>query len=548
MNISKITAFRIFIFSLLIFSVSGCSDFLSDPLKDKETGDDINLILVDFNFFTTRMTYKLKDATTGETITSDAVITFTGKNSDDIVTYTGEKNTAYQTSEGQLELTVDPNIPISTGNPFEFAININVNGYNPLSKGISIKSEGLKTFELSLVKTADEEETNLNGNVDFGDGDTTFVFIAPVSLKSAKMETKPYKINYSITLSSIMKFLDGSGNPIFTSSSQAYQTYLNDPEKFIQISVSTYSDYQPEIDQVNFNGTVKSSLFHKLETGKLTKLMVGGKTVANLNGGLISSGCSDPNDFLPQIMNFVSFDNDHWNLLGTNVNYNQLNFSYTLATVSEEDLCGTGSQINFKAPFNSTFSIDADVYDNENHLVTTMSFKGKFPESFVVENVPPKAVKMVFRNNNPAFAAIAPLEIDNFCTGNYDVNVSAADGYREYQVVLIAICPDNPTVAIAPTYSGEVRIKNSDDPWQGINMESGVVDILGKPNADYELRLLWENEWEYSSYATKFDAVGNYVGSTETGAKIKSKTLSDGRVQISVAKTFDQNICDDLNW
>ncbi len=547
-NLAKTITIRILAVLLLFGIISGCSSYLSNPLQDKETGEDINLLLVDFNFFTTRMTYKLKDAVTGETITSDAVVTFTGKNSNDIVSYTGEKNAEYQTSEGQLELTVDPNIAISNTNPFEFAVNVNIDGYNPLSKGISIQSEGLKTFEITMVKNSDEEGTDYTGNVDFGEGDTTFYFFAPVQLKSASALVKEYKINYSVTLSNILKFRDTDGNPIFTSSSEAFNAYLKDPDNFIKISVSTFANYQPDIDAVNFNGTIKTVEFQKLETGHLTKLTIGGKTVGSLNGGVINSICSDPKNFLPQILNFVAFDNDHWNLLGENVTYNQLYFSYTLASVSEENLCSAGCQINFNAPFHSAFSIDADVYDSNNNYVTSINFKGKFPKSFTVENVPSKAVKMIFRNNNSSFSPIEPLEIDNFCTGNYDVDVSAADGYQEYQIVLTAICPDNPTVAIAPTYSGDVRIKNSGDSWQGITMESGVLDLLGKPNADYELRLLWDNNWEYSSYSTKFDAAGNYTGTVEPGTKIKSKTLSDGRVQISVAATFEQNICDDMNW
>jgi hypothetical protein len=125
--------------------------------------------------------------------------------------------------------------------------------------------------------------------------------------------------------------------------------------------------------------------------------------------------------------------------------------------------------------------------------------------------------------------------------------VEPTTGYQQYQVVLKAMCRDNKEVAIAPTYNAEVKLKNSAI-WQGINMIGGVVDVLGKPNEDYELRLLWKSEWEYSSYSTRFDANGNYLGVPVKDAKVQSKKLNDGRIQIGVEQIFDQNICDDLGW
>ena len=119
-------------------------------------------------------------------------------------------------------------------------------------------------------------------------------------------------------------------------------------------------------------------------------------------------------------------------------------------------------------------------------------------------------------------------------------------GYQEYQIVLKAFCPDNPLIAVAPTYSGEIKMKNSDLPWQGVDMIGGVVDLLGEPNQEYQLRLLWEDAWEYSTYFTEFDENGNYVH--ETDSRITTEIMEDGRMRVNVEKTFSQNVCDDLGW
>lgn len=532
--------------AIMAIFVSGCN-YLADPTEDKETGEKINLLVLDFNFFHTRLTYKLMDAKTGELIKTNATVAFSGKNANDIVSYTGKKNENYETTEGQLELTIDPSINISTSSPFEFSVNVVAEGYNTLSKGISINSEGIKTIELNLAKKTDEIDTDLTGGIDFGGGDTVFHFMArPVGLKSVNIAT-PYNIDHSFTIDDLMQFRDISGAPLFNNKTEAFQAYSNDPENFIKVSVSKYTQYPAGVDVVNFGSSTRNALFHKLETGTLTKMLVASKEVTSLNGGRIISRCSNAADFLPLNLGFVQFENNHWNILGTTLTSTSLNFSYTLATISDEELCKTGSSITFKANVISSFSIDADAYDKNDKLITSISFKGNFPQTFVIENVPSMAVKLVFRNNNPSFNQIAPLEIADFCSGNYEVNVEPVSGYQQYQIILKALCRDNKQLAIAPTYGAEVKLKSSET-WQEINMKGGIVDYLGLPNEDYELRLLWKNEWEYSSYSTKFDANGNYLGEAKKDAKIKSKKLNDGRMQISVEKTFEQNICDDLGW
>jgi hypothetical protein len=542
----KINKLILIAIAFLVSFASGCN-YLDDPTEDKETGEKINLLVLDFNFFHTRMTYKLVDAKTGDLIKANATVTFSGKNANDIVSYTGTKHEEYNTTEGQLELTTDPNITINSGSSFDFSVNVMAEGYNSLSKGISVNSEGIKTFELNLSKKSDEENTDLTGGVDFGNGDTVFHFMAPaIGLKSVSVAT-PYEIDHSFTLDDLMKFRDNSGAPLFSSKTEAFQTYLKDTANFIKVSTSKFTSYPAGVDVVNFGSGSRNALFHKLETGTLTKMQVASKEVANLNGGKITSKCSIAEDFLPLILGFVQFENNHWNILGTTLTSTSLNFNYTLATFSEEELCKTGSSITFKADVISSFSIDADVYDINDKLITSIGFKGNFPQTFVVENVPSMAVKLVFRNNNPSFNQIAPLEIANFCSGNYEVKIAPASGYEQYQIILKALCKDNKEFAIAPTYGAEVKLK-SEQIWQQINMKGGIVDYLGKPNEDYELRLLWKNEWETSSYSTKFDANGNYLGDPKKDAKIKSKRLSDGRMQISVEKTFEQNICDDLGW
>jgi hypothetical protein len=424
---------------------------------------------------------------------------------------------------------------------------VEANGYNSLSKAFQLRNEGKKTIELYLSKVSDEDNSNIAGNVDTGNGDTTIVFSSVIAgqLKSAQVE-KDYKINYSITWNDFLKFKDTGGNLLFNDSEEAWAAYESDPDNFVSISVKTFSGYSPEIDVVEFDGVPVSVLFHKLETGRLDQVTVTNSAVGDLNGGKISSTATWISTPTPDVFGFAKFS-DAWIVSGNNTIYNTLDFSYTLAKASAEPLCETGSSITFQSGVTSSFSVDADVYDANDNLLTTINFKGNFPETFVVENTPQKAVKIVFRNNNPAFKPIPALEIADFCTGSYTVDVEPQEGYEEYQVALKAFCPDEPTVAVAPTYSGEYKIKGSSNPWQGVDMVGGVVDLLGLPGQEYELRLLWENEWEYSTLHTEFNADGSYAHPNGSD-NIYSEKLQDGRIRINIEHTFSQNICSDLEW
>ncbi len=529
------------------FLLSGCVNYLDNPLKDKETGEDINLLILDFNFFRTRISVKLIDAKTGELVSSEAVIRFAGANGSDIVSFAGKKNEELYTTQGQLEVAVDPNVSISEDSPFQFAIHVDAAGYHNTSKGVQFTAEGKKNIELILNSLQDDEETELDGDMNVEDGDTTFVFSAlhHSGLKSVQQEPL-YTINYQISLQDFLKFKDTSGNLVFTSTSELLDLYNSDPDNFVAMSISKSTNYLPGTDVIDLEGKPFSVLFQLLESGNLVSLRVGGKTVSDLNGGVIKSWCFYYGTSVSDRFGFARFVNDRWFLQGTEVVYDQLNFSYIVVRASGEPLCLSGSTIRFTSEVISSFSIDADVYDEAGTRLTTLHFKGQFPEMFTAELVPSKAVRLVFRNNNPSFQPIPPLEISDFCSGNYEVQVMPAPGYIEYQIVLKAFCPDNPTIAVAPTYSGEFKIMESNNPWQGVDMVGGVVDLLGLPGEGYQLRLLWENEWEYSTLYTEFDEQGNYL--KDSNSKIHSERMADGRIRIVMEQNFSQSVCNDLNW
>lgn len=539
---NKASHFYKILFSVFLMAgVLSCGEMLDDPTIDKDTGEDINLLIVDFNFFTTRMNFKLVDADDNSQITKSAKVWFTGENANDIVNFAGEKNSEYVTPQGELELTIDPNVDISSTTPFNYGVHVEVDGYQAFSQGIEIQTVGKKTYELQLSKTTGDD--TLSGEED----DDSFIFTY-LFQKSGHIDEAPYKVQFSITKADMIHFIDENENELYSSVEELNSAYANsaDKENFLQLTISNKNtDYNAGIDVVTVDGVKKSVLFKKLESGSFGSLVVDGRRVTSFNNRGITAISSYLDTPEPDLFGFTDFETDSWIFTGTSRWFTTLDFSYIVAQASLE-MCTTGAAIKFASNIQSSFSIDADFYAADGSLIKSTNFKGKFPETFTLENVPSGAATIKFRNNNPAFAPISDLSVTDLCNGTYEVDVEKADGFEEYQIVLKAICPDNPTIAVAPTYSGQVRIKDSADSWQGIDMEGGIVDVLAKPDEVYQLRLLWEDEWETSDFSTEFDGSGNYIN--KTNSEIETEQLEDGRIRFIIEHEFEQNICDDMGW
>ena len=532
---------------LSAFILASCEDTFRNPMKDKETGEDINLLIVDFNFFKTHLTVNLLDAATQNRISVPGTIAFSGRNGNDIVNYSGNRKVSYQLTEGQLELTVDPNVKPSTAEPFEFSVSASADGYNSLSKTVSFRSDGKKTIDIFLSKRTDESGTQLGGEVVVSDGDTTVVFgiSRQMRIKSASQE-KPFRIKYTLTINDFLKLKDTSGNLLFNSAEEFMQAYNQNPENFLYIHVNTYNNYPSWPDVLVADGIRQNVILKLLETGTIEYMSVGGTRVGSFNGAVMTGACEWISADEPSRWGYAVYQDDAWLFQGKTRTISALPHSYHVVSATEASLCPSGAVIRFEAGFKSGFSITADVRDMQGKLIYTQNFTGNFPASFTLENVPDVPTTLVFRDNNSSFKTISNLEVSSLCSGNYTVNVQPKEGYNSYQIVLKAYCEKNPLIAIAPTYSGEYRIKGSSDPWQGGFMQGGVLDLLGKPDQEYEYRLLWENEWETSTFHSRFNPDGTYPYTSDS--KITSEKLSDGRIRINISHIFRQKVCDTLNW
>ena len=107
----------------------------------------------------------------------------------------------------------------------------------------------------------------------------------------------------------------------------------------------------------------KNALFQKLESGNLVKLVIGGKRVYDLNGGVITQSCTYLSTPEPDIFGFATFTNEAWLVSADPIVYSSLQISYIVASVSLVDICASGCTIKFTSSSQTSFSIDADIYN-----------------------------------------------------------------------------------------------------------------------------------------------------------------------------------------
>lgn len=143
----------------ILFLTSGCKDLLNNPLKDKETGEDVTLLLLDLNFFDTKITFKFEDFDTGDLLVGTDITAFlAGLESDQFVSVFGEKKEEYKTSSGILELYLDPAYTFT-----DSAIQLDIvafadPAYISEPTSFEISGPGEKTIVVRMVNWDDAEE------------------------------------------------------------------------------------------------------------------------------------------------------------------------------------------------------------------------------------------------------------------------------------------------------------------------------------------------------------------------------------------------------
>lgn len=532
---------------VLLFANYGCNDLFNNPMKDKETGDDITLLLVDFDFFKTSFTINLVDVQTNEFLDSAANIYIGGPDSMYVCDFKGEKQNYYSTQNGSFELNIDPARTPSESNPIELTFRAdNVPGYVSLITTVSYATDGAKTVTIYMlseqVNDDEGEDEVLEGEVD-DDGNIVFGWAPTDGFKSAVAvnSERPYSFKYTVKETSLLRFKDSNGQLIFSNTADIIAKYLADKANFARITLS-YLKYSETNYKVISGDKIMFSLNERVV---IKKLILAGQEVGQFNDGTVEAtqewlanvqatpdywGWWDMKNskfFADKTTSFTGF---------TNLKYTAWGYKVTP--------CALGANINFKSTAKVMFNLEAAFHDSNNRKIGSAGFEGVFDKSFKLENVSNEPGVIKIAKNYFTYEDIPDIQVSNFCSGDINVEVKPKAGYEVYEIALTAYCKDNPAVGLSPTYVAQYKPVNEPTaPWQRIKISGGVFRILAKPNTDYQFKLNFDGDYEYIDISTDFNK--NTIG---TDTKIEYKGKTNGIHIVRIKHVFDQNICDKLGW
>lgn len=145
---------RLLLIGLLLGLVGtqNCSDLTNNPLKDKDTGNDITLLLLDPNFFDSKFTFEFVDYSTGQVLEGTQVgFMLIGDRVNDLVTIGGEIKESHVIEAGFFELFLDPNKNISVEYPVSLSAYAWNENYLSLPLTIETTQEGNHVYQVQMV-------------------------------------------------------------------------------------------------------------------------------------------------------------------------------------------------------------------------------------------------------------------------------------------------------------------------------------------------------------------------------------------------------------
>ena len=147
---------------VVLLATPGCKDLFTDPLKDKDTGDDISLLLIDLNVVKTKIAVHLVDLATNEPLSDGEVgILFMGSDAANVITMSGQKPDKFLTMNDFLEVGYDPNQEVSQQNPIELTVTAVSQHYVSAPQFVSFTEEGSKDLVIKMIRISSGKAANV---------------------------------------------------------------------------------------------------------------------------------------------------------------------------------------------------------------------------------------------------------------------------------------------------------------------------------------------------------------------------------------------------
>lgn len=435
---------------LVLLTISNsCSDLFTNPLKDKKTGDDVTVLLIDLNFFETKFKIHVLDAETEEYISgSDINIFLSGKSASNVVNFSGEKKDSYSTSSGYLELTYDPNIEVSTANPVEFELQATSDSYFSFPTQVKVIQKGNEDIYIYAFRVSND--------------------------KSASVVADPFTMEYA---------------PV------SGLTKLTLPQTALNLISSNYPEYLVWAIYMNSSaGTLEAKNFNGdpnlySEWGFHYYYMPNPSERSN-GDALKTNSFSKGNYIIPALLkrNGISKCTD-----GIRINYTKagggsgttgIQYLLTLSDNTIKKGLHSGT-----LPFSKTinhFYYPTAAPSGVLELIGDSQFELN-PHSITFENV---------CNSNQLNVEMTPRSGLTHCIFTY-----------------VITCEEGQILGAAITFNMQIKEHGEETSWSWIESGGGVCELWLKKNTQYDIRFNWDGEWNEFSITTDYDNIESFIES-----------------------------------
>ena len=476
-----------------IFLANSCGDLFTDPMKDKKTGEDLKLLLVDLNFFDTKFNFNFVNAETGNLIEDKTInVYFSGDDADNLVNYNGDKANMYTIADGRLALALDPNIAVSKDHPVDFTVFVDVEdaSYDGYPVEVTYTTKGEYDIVVQLFRSGR-------------------------TLKKAVMNpgSEPFDMKYNNSL--ILKDNDPMWSFTDYVSSSNGKTYYGIYKAYNTSSIGTLSiDHFTEDQNLYENWGIEGNYYLSGKTSQFT--LTHDDVVVPANALLFKAYSATQRNDMKKCADGLDVEvNEKDNQSGTG------KFNYKLVIGGETVKSG---KIGVAA-MPSTVNTGAFYY----------------PESAT-------SATMVIEDD-PQFS-IEPREttISDFCGGTVIVTATPKSGLTPYKIITTFVCPDN-SMGLTPSISGRYRIKGSDDPWAEFTFVEGIATLNLVPGETYTVDAKMGEDTYTFDFPTDESKVSTTVGQALVDIpeledlNVDFTTDSDGKPVIDINVVFKDGNC-----
>jgi len=474
----------VFLIAASIFTFLSCEDMFTDPLVDKETGDEMTMLIVDMNFIKTKIAIYLEDIDTGETIEGDEIEIFLGgDNVTNIIDFAGEKPSEIKTSSGFIELGYDPNFDVTKDTPLELTLTAVGENYISLPDFYSYTTEGVKNIIVKLIFIGTQPKaggTGFDEPFDIGlNGSHDLInFVRDVRLEPHGSGFSRFNV-YLIL---------GAGTFLCDNLTNVNNQYSDFGVQWFHIqdqNRGNSQDIPPVLD----------------ETFEAIRLDVVA-TAVELSNQL---ECDEGLTFIIDGPAGGS---------GT--------FDYLLAFSD-----GTQKSGSITAPsFPHTALIEQIFYTNSN---VNISLSGDAQYNMLNSN----------GNALPIYAATP-------CGETVTFTATPISNLTTYRMITQYFCSNEPSVGLALSIGGQFRKADEEGDWTGFSFTEGICEIQIVENADYDFRVSIDGEWREYTLPTDPDAIQAFLDDNESQdftVRTLVITESPDLITINAVVELDESIC-----